>query len=235
MLLIAHRAGTDRYPEQTMAAGAFSLSEGADFAEFDVRYTKDSNVPVICHDENAKRLFGIDKRISDMTLDEFLALKRINDSTISPFSLDDLFSAGIRNVLLHLKCTYREYGPLLGVIRKHNAENTVVLGIQEPEGNAVVRAYDSRIRILAFMHEKGNLDDFLSTSCDFIRLWEPWLDDESVRRIHEAGKGIWVMSGTPGTVGYTDFRNLLKWKEMGIDGVLINEIIKAKAVLGDAR
>ena len=91
MLLIAHRAGTDRYPEQTMAAGAFSLSEGADFAEFDVRYTKDSNVPVICHDENAKRLFGIDKRISDMTLDEFLALKRINDSTISPFTLDDLF------------------------------------------------------------------------------------------------------------------------------------------------
>ena len=43
------------------------------------------------------------------------------------------------------------------------------------------------------------------------------------------------MSGTPGTVGYTDFRNLLKWKEMRIDGVLINEIIKAKAVLGDAR
>ena len=111
----------------------------------------------------------------------------------------------------------------------------ICLRLWEPEGNAVVRAYDSRIRILAFMHEKGNLDDFLSTSCDFIRLWEPWLDDESVRRIHEAGKGIWVMSGTPGTVGYTDFRNLLKWKEMGIDGVLSNEIIKAKAVIGDAR
>ena len=235
MLLIAHRAGTDEFPEQTREAAAFSLSAGADLAEFDVRYTEDSRVPVICHDANAKRLFGIDKDISDMTLDEFLSMRRTGNRTISAYTLDDLFTSGIKKVLLHLKCTYKEYGPLLSVIRKHGAEESVVLGIQEAEGNAVVRAYDSRIRILAFMHEKSNLDDFLSTSCDYIRLWEPWLDDESIKRIHEAGKGVWVMSGTPETVGYTDFRNLIRWKEKGVDGVLINEIVKAKAVLGDER
>ena len=36
------------------------------------------------------------------------------------------------------------------------------------------------------------------------------------------------MSGTHSTVGYTDLANIRRWKDMGVDGVLINEIVKAK-------
>ena len=46
MLMIAHRAGTDRYPEQCMDAVNFSLNNGADLAEVDARFTldKDTNL-----------------------------------------------------------------------------------------------------------------------------------------------------------------------------------------------
>lgn len=39
---------------------------------------------------------------------------------------------------------------------------------------------------------------------------------------------VWIMSGSPTTVGYTDWANLNLWKQIGADGVLINEILKAK-------
>ena len=48
MLIIAHRCGTDRYPEQTIAAARHSLQCGADFVEVDIRFTADHK-PVVIH------------------------------------------------------------------------------------------------------------------------------------------------------------------------------------------
>lgn len=40
--LIAHRSGTDRYPEQSRRAARFSLSQNVDFVEMDVRFTREA-------------------------------------------------------------------------------------------------------------------------------------------------------------------------------------------------
>lgn len=57
MELIAHRAGTDRYPELTLDAARYSLQAGAAYVELDIRFTRE-DIPVISHDDNAQRLFG---------------------------------------------------------------------------------------------------------------------------------------------------------------------------------
>ena len=75
MKIIAHRCGTDRYPELTVAAARHSLAAGAAYVEMDVRFTADG-VPVIHHDDTAAGLFGDPRRIAEMTLPEFLALRR---------------------------------------------------------------------------------------------------------------------------------------------------------------
>lgn len=228
MILIAHRGGTDRYPEQSIAAARFSLSEGADLVELDVRYTSDPTVPVICHDANAKRVFGVDKDILDMSLDQFLSLRHLSDPAIGTYTLEVLLAEGIGPFLLHLKCGVPGFPCILDVIHRCHAEDRVVLGIEETDGVALSKENDPSIRILSFMHTEDDLLPFLDTDCEYIRLWEPWLTQERIDLVHSRGKKVWVMSGAHSTVGYTDLANIKRWKDMGVDGVLINEIVKAK-------
>ena len=69
-------------------------------------------------------------------------------------------------------------------------------------------------------------------SADFIRLWEGWVTEEKIKKVHDAGKKVWIMAGPPENVGYTSAENLLSWRKMGADGVLVNDIPWARKVLG---
>eukprot|EP00388_Colpodella_angusta_P001309 GDKJ01004214.1.p1 GENE.GDKJ01004214.1~~GDKJ01004214.1.p1 ORF type:complete len:340 (-),score=85.61 GDKJ01004214.1:176-1168(-) len=63
--LIAHRGASYNFPENTLLAFSHAIKNGAKGFELDVRTTKDG-IPVICHDENLKRLTGLDVKISEL-------------------------------------------------------------------------------------------------------------------------------------------------------------------------
>lgn len=231
MKLIAHRAGTDRCPEQSMQAAAYSLSRGADLVELDVRFTRDA-APVICHDPNALRLFGVDREIQTMELPEFLTLRNRSDMEIAAYTLDAAFQAGLVPALLHLKCDAQQLTAVLERVARFHFQERVVLGLGDPQAVQTIKRFDPRIRVLAFMHQEADMDAFLASACEYVRLWEPWVTQEKIERIHSFGKEVWIMSGTPETVGYTELSNLKKWEAMGADAVLINEIEKAQDALG---
>jgi len=69
-LILAHRGLVTEYQENTLEAiqGAID-NPHCDGAEFDVFLTKDNKV-VLFHDENMKRLTGVDKSIYEMTWEE---------------------------------------------------------------------------------------------------------------------------------------------------------------------
>ncbi|MCS7174607.1 glycerophosphodiester phosphodiesterase family protein [Pseudothermotoga sp.] len=69
MILLAHRGYSARYPENTLIAFKKALELGANGVELDLRSTKDDKVVVI-HDEDLKRLCGVDVKVSDLTLEE---------------------------------------------------------------------------------------------------------------------------------------------------------------------
>ncbi|HZJ77856.1 MAG TPA: glycerophosphodiester phosphodiesterase family protein [Clostridia bacterium] len=94
MYIIAHRCGTDRFPELTVESALNSLKVGASFVEMDLRFTKDGH-PVINHDKNAQALFGCDKNISEMDLNEFLSLRHKTSTGFSAHTLEDFFKAGV--------------------------------------------------------------------------------------------------------------------------------------------
>ena len=98
MKIIAHRCGTDRYPELTVAAARHSLAAGAAYVEMDVRFTFDG-VPVIHHDDTADGLFGDPRRISEMTLPEFLALRHKSDPAFCSHTMEDFLRCGVRQIL----------------------------------------------------------------------------------------------------------------------------------------
>ncbi len=72
--LIAHRGFQLLAPENTVASFVCAARLGLDAIETDVRLSKDGAL-VCVHDDTLKRMFGIDRNVSDMTLDE---LRRIS-------------------------------------------------------------------------------------------------------------------------------------------------------------
>ncbi|MPM67931.1 hypothetical protein SDC9_114856 [bioreactor metagenome] len=232
MKVIAHRGGNDKYPELTLDAARYALENGADYAEMDVRFTKD-NVAVICHDDNAKGLFGLDKWIDQMTSEEFLKLKYISDPNYTGITFETLLKSGIASLLLHVKNGGPKLLKLLAYIRQYDYENKVVIGVSSIQDVQIIKAFNANIPVLAFTPSQELIEDFIKADADIIRLWEGWVCADDVQKIIMAEKKVWVMACRTSDyqVGYPADGNILKWRDMSVDGVLVNEVLKTKEVL----
>lgn len=67
--ITAHRGSPFSAPENTMSAIKQAIEDGSDYIELDIRMTSDG-VPVLWHDANMRRVFGLDAKISDITLEQ---------------------------------------------------------------------------------------------------------------------------------------------------------------------
>lgn len=232
MKIIAHRCGSDLYPELTLESARHSLSSGADMVEMDIRLTADQ-VPVICHDADGRRLFGADGRIDEMTFDAYQALSRVEGQPYHPISLEEILASDIGPILFHMKIK-RE--PLLVVLERLSKEKEYerfMLGVSTTEDVAQAKRLCPRMRTLAFMKEKSAMDAFIEAGVDVVRLWSDWVDAPSVERIHQAGRQVFVMAGRAhdGSVGLVTEAEVLAWQSLGCDGVLVNEVCPVHSVL----
>lgn len=73
MINYAHRGASEFYPENTLYAFYMGLEMKANGIETDIQRTKDG-VLVLFHDNDLKRILGIEKSIKDYTYDELLKL-----------------------------------------------------------------------------------------------------------------------------------------------------------------
>ncbi|MGM0767264.1 MAG: glycerophosphodiester phosphodiesterase family protein [Pseudomonadota bacterium] len=62
--ITAHRGSAFKAPENTLSAIKQAIDDGADYVEIDVQLTADG-VPVLWHDSDMKRIFGLGERISE--------------------------------------------------------------------------------------------------------------------------------------------------------------------------
>lgn len=99
---IAHRGMFDniKIPENSMAAFKKALKYNYSI-ELDVQLTKD-NVLVVFHDENLKRMTGIDKLIEDSNYEEIKDLKLLNTKEYIP-TLDEVLKLIDNKVLLDIE------------------------------------------------------------------------------------------------------------------------------------
>lgn len=67
--LFGHRGCPVLYPENTLLSFAMALQTGVSYLELDIWVSQDQKI-VIHHDRSLKRVFGIDQKIPEMTLEE---------------------------------------------------------------------------------------------------------------------------------------------------------------------
>ena len=119
-----HRGGNEEKTENTLEAFQYSSDLGFVFMETDVQSTSDGTV-VIFHDDDLKRIAGIDKKIKDLTLDEVTNIDLINGGKI-PSLEETLFSFPNLRFNIDIK-TNSAVEESIKIIKSHEALTRVCL------------------------------------------------------------------------------------------------------------
>lgn len=91
--IVAHRGNAAEFRENSVEAIQSAIDLGVRFVEFDVHISRDGE-PVVTHDSNLKRMFGVNRLVMDMTSDELkgfgiatldLAMSLVRDAGITAF------------------------------------------------------------------------------------------------------------------------------------------------------
>jgi glycerophosphoryl diester phosphodiesterase len=86
---IAHRGDPIAQRENTLGACAAAVRAGADMVEIDLRASRDGAI-VVLHDATLSRLWGVDRAVADLTVDELAA---IGDGDVRIPTLRDVLTA----------------------------------------------------------------------------------------------------------------------------------------------
>ena len=127
------RFGSGR-TENSFAAVAFAISKGYGI-EIDIQLSQDG-VPVVFHDDSLKRLFKIEKKISELSISSLKKLRLANEEQIP--TLDELLEliSGQVPVLVELK------------VQNHALENTTN-GIEDAVARSLTK-YNGPVGIMSF-------------------------------------------------------------------------------------
>lgn len=229
MQIIAHRCGTDRYPEQTIAAARHSLALGVDYVEVDIRFTRDDK-PVVIHDPTPESLYGVSTPVCELTETQFLALRRCSDPSVCGHSFPQFLECGIDKMLFHCKEGGQKLCRIVDLCKDYGILDKVVFGPQDSEDVRILKSYEDRVQVLAFMRLPDDAAVMADAGADIIRLWDPWVTQERIDQVHSLGRKLWIMSKRP-TVGEIDDlpRAYADYAAWGADGILVNRVEPAMA------
>lgn len=197
--IIAHRLGGYEGPENTVEGLKTSIELGAAGAETDVQRTKDGQY-IILHDDNFKRLCGIDKKPSELTLDEikeFTITDREFTAKISTLE-EVLDTANGEDILLfvELKGATADIQMADDVVQmvkdKGMQEQVIIISLKYNLIDHIESNYpEMKTSFLAF----GTFGDTANLDTDGLALEEESATDSTIAMIHEADK--WVQIWTP--------------------------------------
>jgi glycerophosphoryl diester phosphodiesterase len=170
-LILGHRGASALAPENTLAAFARAMSDGADGIEFDVRLSRDQ-VPVVIHDETLKRTARIDRLVSELTA---ARLQEVDVgswferglSATSPFADErlptlnqvfDLFHCNRGLLYVEMKCEADEGPTLASAVVRSTREaqiaDRVVVESFDLNAIAEVKRLDAGIRTAALFEPR---------------------------------------------------------------------------------
>jgi glycerophosphoryl diester phosphodiesterase len=170
-LIFGHRGASAHAPENTLAAFARAISDGADGIEFDVRLSRDG-VPVVIHDANLMRTGSLDRQVSTLTAAElqqvdvgrwFAAASPNRQPFVGEMlptlaQVFELFRASEGLLYIEMKCEQDEGAALAAAVVRLSRESTmaerVVVESFDHAAIAAVKRFDSGIRTAALFEPR---------------------------------------------------------------------------------
>jgi glycerophosphoryl diester phosphodiesterase len=210
-LAIAHRGDPFADRENTLAAFAAAVSQGADMIELDVRRTVDGGV-VLVHDPTLKRLWGVRRAVAKTTVE---ATRKLG----IPELADALASVSVQVMVDFTQIDVVE--PALEAIHAANALDRVLFAGENVAGHRLVRSLAPKARIALTWTKRTPCPDALLDELE-VEYFNPSgrllaAQPGLVARMHERGTAVstWTIDRDEDMAAALD---------LGVDAVITNRI-----------
>ncbi|MDO5734650.1 MAG: glycerophosphodiester phosphodiesterase family protein [Eubacteriales bacterium] len=233
--IIAHRGGGDLAAENSIAGLEAAIEAGASWSEIDVQRTKDGHY-IINHDPNLKRVTGVNKKSTELSLAE-----------IKELEVQDLFDptraaqpvATIEEFLDTAKGKIGLFVELKGATADEQMVDDVVAMIKERkmEKECVLLSLDyDLIKLIEAKYPEMDsgflyffaVGDIASMKGDYLIMEEAEAVDKKIKEIKNAGKKavVWTVN--------TD-ESIVKYIHSNVDGIITDHVLKVKAAMEESQ
>ncbi|MGZ4190247.1 MAG: glycerophosphodiester phosphodiesterase [Actinomycetota bacterium] len=198
MRVIAHRGASARAPENTLAAFAAAISDGADGIECDARLTLD-DVVVLMHDDDVARTTNGTGRVSEMSFEQLRAMHARGEHVPTLQEMLDLVAGRIA-IVVEVKGAFGGARIVQGadvaraVLPLIESVPSVLVSSFDPAAIALVRALATRVPTAITIGGYSDLDEALALAIDVghaeIHIPAERADATFIARAHESGRAV---------------------------------------------
>ena len=230
--ITAHRGSSSGAPENTMAALEKAVEEMADRAEIDVQETADG-VIVLCHDTSLKRVAGVNKKVSDLTLEQIKKLD-VGSWFSSEYQGEQIptleevmeYAKGKIDLNIEIKNLGNSSGlpeKVIELVEKHEMQEQCVITSTNRFYLKRVKAVNPEIRtgyIISAAYGNFYSDEFI----DLISIQSSFVTERMIESAHEAGKAVhaWTVNGKV---------EMERLKQLGVDDMITDRPVLAREIL----
>ena len=230
--ITAHRGSSSGAPENTMVALEKAVEEMADRAEIDVQETADG-VIVLCHDTSLKRVAGVNKKVSDLTLEQIKKLD-VGSWFSSEYKGEQIptleevmeYAKGKIDLNIEIKNLGNSSGlpeKVIELVEKHEMQEQCVITSTNRFYLKRVKAVNPEIRtgyIISAAYGNFYSDEFI----DLISIRSSFVTERMIESAHEAGKAVhaWTVNGKV---------EMERLKQLGVDDMITDRPVLAREIL----
>lgn len=220
VLVVAHRGGSRRAPENTLAAIRKAIEIHADLSEIDVQETSDGKV-VLLHDNDLRRVAGVDKKIWEVSYDEIKDLDV--GSWFSPDyrgeripTLTEILDVVEGRIGLNIEIKSNEHNPTLPekvvkLVQEKGLVSDCVISSFNYEWLPLVKRLNSRLRVGYITSEP--VGDISRLEVDFLSLQQKLVTEDLVRAARKRKKEVHVWT-------VNDPKEMGRLIDLGVDGII---------------
>jgi glycerophosphoryl diester phosphodiesterase len=221
----AHRAGGHGVPENTLAALRKGIKSGAAFAEIDVQETADG-VVVVVHDQDLRRLGGVERRVADLTLAQLKAIDvgkpQGNDFAGEHLATLEEFIDEATRGCIKLNIELKYYGrpgerlarEVVRILRDKDFLDQAVITSLNYDALAQVRRLEPRIPIGFIV--AAQVGDLTRLDLDFLSINKSLAKPELLARAAKHGRRVHVW-----TVDHR--KDMVRLLDRGVDNLISDE------------
>ena len=196
VLVTAHRAAHNIYPENSVAAIKHTIEIGADFIEIDARHTKDGKL-VLMHDGKVDRTTNGSGRVEDLTFAEIRALKlnTSGDDTVTRRvpTFREAMEAAKGKIMVDIDIKSAPVRPLVKIIKELGMENQVVFFDSDFAVLDSVKLLDSTLMVMPRARSAEKLQWMIERYHPVIVHIDPsFYTPEVVNTIKQGKARVWI-------------------------------------------
>ena len=223
---VAHRAGGFEAPENTAAGLDVAYKMGASGGEIDIQRTSDGSY-IVLHDNTFSRVAGVDKKPSEMTLEEVKQL-RVDGEPVP--TLEDMLDASHGRLTLYVELKGETADKQMAdeavkIIKDRNmTDETVIISLKYDLIDYVESTYpEMNTGFLAF----ASFGDTAELNCDYLALEEETATVDTINSIHNNGKKVLVWT-------VNDDEDIEEFIQSGADELITDNLSGAKEIIEDS-